>query len=92
MDRKSRLDLEGFEQPAEPHQSAYAAGQAGDTQGLRPDPEADMTSVEELLEEGQTFEAAYVSGVEDAQNADEAEVTTRQVRVDDVPLEYLEED
>jgi hypothetical protein len=44
------------------------------------------------VEEGQSFEAAAVSGIEDAPDADVAEVTTRQVPEDDVPAEYLERD
>jgi len=63
-----------------------AAGQSGDTQGL------DSSRVEELLEEGQSFEAAVIGGIEDAPDADEGEVTTRQVAEDDVPGEYLERD
>jgi hypothetical protein len=69
---------------------AHAAGQSGDTQGLS-DVEADSESVEELMEEGQSFEAEAVAGVEDA-DAGQGEVRTRQVREDDVPLEYLEND
>lgn len=63
-----------------------AAGQSGDLQGL------DSERVEELMEEGQAFEAAAVSGIEDAPDADVAEVTTRQFPEDDVPEEYLERD
>jgi len=51
---------------------------------------ADDESEEELLEEGQTFEAEAVRGVEDAEDADEAEVTTHEVPEDDVPEEYLD--
>jgi len=69
---------------------AEAAGQAGDTQGLPDNPEADSESVEELLEEGQAFEAGIVSGVENAPDPDVAEVTTREVPEDDVPPEYLD--
>ena len=65
-------------------------GQAGDTQGLSDVAEADSESVEELVEEGQFFEAAVVSGVENAPDADVAEVTTHEVPEDDVPSEYLE--
>ena len=67
-------------------------GQAGDLQGLSGGPEADSESVEELLEEGQAFEAAVVSGVENAPDADQGGVRTRQVPEDDVPPEYLEKD
>jgi hypothetical protein len=69
-----------------------AAGQAGDLQGLSDTEEADSESVVELLEEGQSFEAEVVRGVENAPDADIAEVTTTEVREDDVPSEYLEND
>lgn len=65
-----------------------SAGQSGDTQGLADEAEAGSESVEELVEEGQFFEAALINGVENAPDADVAEVHTRQVPVDDVPLEY----
>jgi hypothetical protein len=45
--------------------------------------------VEELLEEGQAFEAEAIGGVEEAPEADVAEVHTKQVPEDDVPGEYL---
>jgi N utilization substance protein A len=67
-------------------------GQAGDTQGLSDVAEADSESVAELAEEGQFFEAAVVSGVENAPDADVAEVTTHEVPEDDVPPEYLDQD
>lgn len=70
---------------------AGSAGQSGDTQGLSNAEETDFESVEELVEEGQTFEAGVVAGVEDA-DASGREVRTRQVLEDDVPLEYLEKD
>jgi hypothetical protein len=70
---------------------AHSAGQSGDTQGLSNAEEADSESVEELVEEGQDFEAGVVAGVEDA-DARQGEVRTTQVREDDVPLEYLEQD
>ena len=65
-----------------------SAGQSGDTQGLSNVPEAGSQSVEELIEEGQSFEAEMISGVEDAPDADAAEVHTKQVPDDDVPAEY----
>ena len=70
---------------------AHSAGQSGDTQGLSNVEGADSESVEELVEEGQNFEAGAVAGVEDA-DASQGEVFTKQVREDDVPLEYLEND
>ncbi len=66
-----------------------SAGQSGDTQGLSDVAEAGAESVEELLEEGQSFEAEVTGGVEDAPDADVAEVHTKQVPEDDVPSEYL---
>jgi hypothetical protein len=70
--------------------AADLGGQSGDMQGLSETAAADSESVAELAEEGQFFEAEAVSGVEDAQDADEAEVTTREVPQDDVPPEYRE--
>jgi hypothetical protein len=69
-----------------------SAGQSGDTQGLSDIEEADSESVEELLEEGQSFEAEVISGVENAPDADVAEVHTKQVPEDDVPSEYQDRD
>jgi len=66
-----------------------SAGQSGDTQGLFDGEDSNSESVRELLEEGQSFEASIVSGIENAPDADEGEVTTRQVAEDDVPDEYL---
>jgi hypothetical protein len=53
---------------------------------------ADSESVEELIEEGNAFEADVVSGVEDADSADEREVHTHEVPEDDVPEEYLDKE
>jgi hypothetical protein len=66
--------------------------QSGDLQGLSNVEGADSESVDELLEEGNAFEADIVSGVEDAGNADEKEVRTHEVPEDDVPGEYLDEE
>lgn len=71
---------------------AEAGGQSGDIEGLSRAELADSESVEELLEEGQAFEAGIVSGVENAPDADSGGVRTRQVPEDDVPREYLDED
>ena len=71
---------------------AASAGQSGDTQGLSRREFDDSESVEELLEEGQYAEAEAVSGVENAPDADESEVRTRQFPEDDVPEEYQNED
>jgi hypothetical protein len=69
-----------------------SAGQSGDTQGLSGVPEAGSESVEELVEDGQSFEAEVIAGVEDAPDPDVAEVHTKQVPEDDVPSEYLDKD
>jgi hypothetical protein len=69
-----------------------SGGQSGDTQGLPGVASAGSESVEELLEEGQTYEAEAIAGVEDAPDPDVAEVHTKQVPEDDVPLEYLSSD
>jgi hypothetical protein len=66
--------------------------QSGDLQGLSNREGADSESVDELLEEGNAFEADAVSGVEDADNADEKEVRTHEVPEDDVPEEYLDKE
>ena len=65
---------------------------SGDLQGLSNRERADSESVDELLEEGNAFEADVVSGVEDADNADEREVHTHEVPEDDVPEEYLDKE
>src|SRR6266481_1619525 len=69
---------------------ARAGEQSGDLQGLSNVQGADSESVDELLEEGNAFEADVVRGVEDADNADEREVRTHEVPQDDVPGEYLD--
>lgn len=65
---------------------------SGDLEGLSRTPVADSESVDELVEEGNAFEAGAVSGVEEADNADEKEVHTHEVPEDDVPEEYLDEE
>ena len=69
-----------------------SAGQAGDLQGLSNVEGADSESVDELIEEGNAFEADVVSGVESAADADEKEVRTHEVPEDDVPGEYLDKE
>lgn len=71
---------------------ARSGGQSGDLQGLSNRGGADSESVDELLEEGNAFEAEVVKGVEDVPDADEGEVRTHEVPEDDVPEEYLEGD
>ena len=72
-------------------QSTTSAGQSGDTQQIHGAPSADSESVRDLLEEGNTFEAEAVEGVENAKDPDVSEVITRQVPEDDVPEEYQDE-
>ena len=67
-----------------------ASRQSGDLQGLSRAQQADSESVDELVEEGNLFEAGAVAGVEEADNADEREVHTREMPEDDVPEEYLD--
>jgi hypothetical protein len=69
-----------------------SGAQTGDLQGVSRIQQADSESVEELVEEGNPFEAGAVAGVEEADNSDEREVHPREVAEDDVPEEYLEND
>ncbi len=94
MNKEDQLDTRtyGTVSTREKGMGPGSAGQSGDTQGLSDVAEAGPQSVEELVEEGQSFEAEAIGGVEDAPDADVAEVHTRQVKEDDVPSEYLEKD
>lgn len=69
-----------------------SAGQSGDLQQISNIADADSESVEELVEEGNAYEADAIDGVENAKDADVSEVTTREVPEDDVPEEYLDND
>jgi len=60
-------------------------------QGLSNVEGADSESVDELIEEGNAFEADVVAGVEAARDAEEKEVHTMSTE-DDVPGEYLDKD
>ena len=66
--------------------------QSGDLQGVSRAEQADSESVDELVSEGNLFEAGAVAGVEEADNADEKEVHTHEVPEDDVPKEYLDDE
>ena len=66
--------------------------QSGDLQGLSNVECADSESVDELLEEGNAFEAEVVKGVEDAEDAEEVEVRTHAAPQNDVPEEYLDKE
>ena len=87
--REQSLEGEAFE-PQEIR--AGSAGQSGDLQGLSNVESADSESVDELIEEGNAFEADVVAGVERADAADEKGVRTHEVPEDDVPGEYLDKD
>lgn len=65
---------------------------SGDLQGLSDAERADSESVDELVEEGNAFEADAVAGVEHADDEDEREVHTHEVPEDDVPEEYRNQD
>ncbi|HYX21642.1 MAG TPA: hypothetical protein VFA98_12430 [Thermoanaerobaculia bacterium] len=68
-----------------------AAGQSGDLEAIPRREDVDSESVEELLEEGQSWEAGIVSGVENADD-ETGEVRTREVPEDDVPEEYRDDE
>lgn len=68
-----------------------SGGQSGDLQGLSDIESANSESVDELLEEGNAFEAEVVKGVEDAPDADEGEVRTHQrPQEEDLPEDFRE--
>ena len=88
--RKSRsVATEKFS--IEPQRSRSGV-QSGDLQGLSGVEGAGSESVDELLEEGNAFEADAVMGVEEADDAEGKEVHTHEVLEDDVPGEYLDKD
>lgn len=72
--------------------AAAAGAGGGDFGGVSVVEGADSESPEELLEEGQTFEAGIISGVESAADPDQGEVRTQEVPQDDVPEEYDDKD
>jgi hypothetical protein len=69
-----------------------SGGQSGDLQGLSDVEGSDSESVDELVEEGNAFEADVVAGVEDAGDTEEREVRTHEVPEDDVPDEYKDDE
>ena len=87
--RANSAELSGYQRKG---LGSNTGGQAGDLQGISSRSGVDSESVTELLEEGQTFEAEAVSGVENAADPDVSEVTTRQFPEDDVPEEYQDPD
>ncbi len=91
--KKRIREKEQIENPvARSAASARSGKQSGDFQGISRREAADSESVDELLEEGNTFEAGAVAGVEEADDDETAEVHTHEVLEDDVPQEYLDED
>jgi len=73
-------------------EGAASNRQSGDLEGLSRAQQADSESVDELVEEGNVFEAGAVAGVEEADDQDTKEVHTHEVPEDDVPDEYLDKD
>jgi hypothetical protein len=68
-----------------------SGGQSGALQGLSDIEGASSESVDELLEEGNAFEAEVVKGVEDAPDADQGEVRTHQrPQEEDLPEDFRE--
>jgi hypothetical protein len=68
-----------------------SGGQSGALQGLSDVENASSESVDELLEEGNAFEAEIVKGVEDAPDADQGEVRTHQrPEEEDLPEDFRE--
>jgi N utilization substance protein A len=68
-----------------------SGGQSGALQGLSDIEGANSESVDELLEEGNAFEAEVVKGVEDAPDADQGEVRTHQrPQEEDLPEDFRE--
>jgi N utilization substance protein A len=86
---------EGFEGGGdESAEGPESGGQSGDVTGLSDEAEASDESVEELAEDGQYFESEVVDGVENAPDADVAEVTTHERPSSELPIgqEYVAED
>lgn len=74
------------------YERSRSRGRSGDLQGLSDVESSNSESVDELLEEGNSFEADVVMGVEDAGDAEGREVRTHEVLQDDVPGEYGDRD
>jgi hypothetical protein len=83
--RTQRLETSGRE-------GAVSVRPPADLEGLSRVEQANSESVDELVEEGNVFEAGAVAGVEEADNEDTREVHTHEVPEDDVPGEYLDKD
>jgi hypothetical protein len=83
--------FETTERPAKRGLGQNAAGQSGDLQGLSRAIDVDSESVEELVEEGQAFEADAINGVENAPDADQGEVRVHERPEDELPFEPPED-
>ena len=86
---RARSGAAGFSRAG---QGPRSGEQSGDLQGLSRSETANSESVDELLEEGNAFEADAVSGVEEAEDGEPREVRTHEVPEDDVPEEYLDKE
>ena len=79
-------------QPSWDRERGASSRQSGESERLSRVEQADSESVDELVEEGNVFEAGAVAGVEEADDQDTREVHTHEVPEDDVPDEYLDKD
>lgn len=79
-------------QPSWDGEREASSRQSGESERLSRVEQADSESVDELVEEGNVFEAGAVAGVEEADDQDTREVHTHEVPEDDVPDEYLDKD
>lgn len=90
--KKTRKPPARSRRPSSPRPRREQIVTDSDSQGLSTAETVDSESVAELVDEGNSFEAGAVEGVEEADNADEREVRTREFPEDDVPEEYLDKD
>lgn len=90
--RKTPVRRARRSEPQWGREGSTSARQSADLQGVSRAEQADSESVDELVEEGNVFEAGAVAGVEEAEDQDTREVHTHEVPEDDVPDEYLEKD
>jgi hypothetical protein len=89
---KARRSFDRLSSSLEESPREVSGMQSGDLQGLSNVESADSESVDELLEEGNAFEAGIVQGIEDSRDREGQEIRTREVPEDDVPDEYLDQD
>ena len=88
-DEELKRELQGRNLAREGRTSARSSE---DFEGVSRAEQADSESVDELVEEGNLFEAGVVAGVQEADDRDEKETRTRELPEDDVPEEYLDKD